>query len=82
MTDIEALTKFKTQMRRLARLNDDEFKVDVKIDEKGWHVTVTETADNHVFLSASSDQALWMAIDKAESEIPAALKAWGYRDES
>lgn len=56
--------------------------LDVKVDEKGWHVTVTETADGHVFLSASSDKALWMAIDKAESEIPEALKSWGYKDES
>lgn len=82
MADIEILAKFKTQMRRLARINEDEFKVDVKVDEKGWHVTVTETADGHVFLSASSDKALWMAIDKAESEIPEALKSWGYKDES
>jgi len=77
--DIEHLKQFKARMKAIARKNDDEFETIVTFDEKGYHVTVTEKADGHVFLSGHGG-AFFIALDAALIELPGALKDWGYDD--
>jgi len=77
--DIEMLKQFKTQMKAIARKNDDEFETIVTFDENGYHVTVTEKADGHVFLSGHGETC-FIALDNTLLELPVALKEWGYED--
>lgn len=77
--DIEALKQFKARMRAIAQKNDDAFKTTVTFDERGYHIEVTETADNHTFLSGSG-ATFFIALDAALGKLPQALKDWSYAD--
>lgn len=81
MTEPERLNlvAFKARMGRVARKNNDEFKVTTTVDEKGFHLEVTETADGHTLLSAHGS-SVGAALEAAVAELPASLKSWGYSE--
>ena len=77
MNDIDRLKEFKARMAAIAKANGDEFKTTVTFDEKGYHISVTEKPDGHLFLG--SDGATFTeAHDRALLEINDALESWGY----
>lgn len=77
--NIEALKEFKARMAAVARKNDDAFKTTVTFDEKGYHIEVVETADDHTFLTGNGLTFL-EARDAALTRLPQALKDWDYED--
>lgn len=81
MTEPERLNlvAFKARVGRVARKNGDDFKVAVTVDEKGFHLEITETADNHVLLGAHGS-SVGAALEAAVAELPAALASWGYSE--
>jgi len=77
--DTEALKQFKARMTSIARKNGDAFKTTVTFDERGYHVEVVETADDHTFLSGSGPTVV-EAINTTLAKLPDALNDWGYDD--
>jgi len=79
LNDPVRLKQFKNRMDALAKKNKDEWGVRVNITDKGYHVEVFETAENHTFTEGYGP-SLPEAIEEAEADIPEQLAQWGYKE--
>lgn len=76
--DIQKFKDFKAHMARIAKKNKDEFSVRMTWDERGFHLSVSETADSHVLLNTDGPTT-FICIDKFYGELSEALAGWGYK---
>lgn len=72
------LAEFKAEMNRVAKANDDEWKVTVTVKEAGHALEVQEIADRHTLLYVEGD-TLEDCIRGALADLPDALASWGYK---
>lgn len=77
--DAKLIREFKARMDRIAKKNRDQFKTTITVDEKGYHVHVIETADNHTFTDGGG-QTIAECLEDALAALPDQLKQWGYKD--
>lgn len=78
VSDGARLRQFKHRMGLIAKKNKDEWDVWVNCSEKGYHVEVFETAENHIFTEGYGP-TLPHAIEEAENDVPEMLVEWGYK---
>jgi len=74
----DLIVDFKRQMKQLARRNGDDFTVVILVDEDGYRVEVTESADGHLFL-AGSGATLAECFKDARDRLDSSIEEWGYR---
>ena len=71
-----------TELQRIAKKNDDEFKYSADIDLRrdGLWITFTaaETADRHAFVSGYG-RTLEEAVNNACEDIKDACESWDYK---
>jgi hypothetical protein len=75
----KAYSDFMTLMVKIAKKNDDLFKVSMKTDLDGHHIEVIEMADGHTFLEGNGE-TIEEAVADATKGIPEALESWGYEN--
>ncbi len=65
--------------QKVAKLNDDEFgyKIDIDVESNVFRFECYETADDHEFVSGSSENC--DCFDITEDDISDAASAWGYK---
>lgn len=78
LSDAMLVKRMKTTLQAIAKKNQDEWRVLVTFDESGYLIEVIEIADHHT-LTTGTGNTVSRAIDNLFSNLPSALKTWGYK---